>query len=113
MERMRNSRKHHMVFCVFAGRVDVELNEFAFSIGRGGMWQVPRGKHLSECPSSLISIGRCIRFEEHCWKTICADSSPFSHLGNWYGLRNPYDRPTRLFFAQGCYMHEEEAGQTE
>ena len=54
-KRMRNARKHHMVFWVFAGRVDVELNEFAFSIGRGGMWQVPRGESLCMAPARASS----------------------------------------------------------
>ena len=29
-------------------------------------------------------------------------------LGNTYSLSNPYDRPARIFFSQGCYMTEEE-----
>ena len=44
VKRMKNSRKNHMVFWVFRGRVRVEVAGTAFSIGRGGMWQVPRGK---------------------------------------------------------------------
>ena len=45
-KRIKNSRKMQMVFFVFYGRVDVELGTptTTFSIGRGGMWQVPRGK---------------------------------------------------------------------
>lgn len=46
-KRIKNSRKMQMVFFVFYGRVTVELGTptTRFSIGRGGMWQVPRGKH--------------------------------------------------------------------
>ena len=33
-----------MVFWVFAGRVEVDVSGNTFSVGRGGMWQVPRGK---------------------------------------------------------------------
>ncbi|KAL8769822.1 MAG: hypothetical protein Q9209_004260 [Squamulea sp. 1 TL-2023] len=45
-KRVKNSRKMQMVFFVFYGRVTVDLGTPAqrFSIGRGGMWQVPRGK---------------------------------------------------------------------
>ncbi|KAI4247408.1 MAG: hypothetical protein L6R42_009615 [Xanthoria sp. 1 TBL-2021] len=44
-KRVKNSRKMQMVFFVFYGRVTVDLGTPAqrFSIGRGGMWQVPRG----------------------------------------------------------------------
>ncbi|KAL8906654.1 MAG: hypothetical protein Q9207_001908 [Kuettlingeria erythrocarpa] len=44
-KRIKNSRKMQMVFFVFYGRVLVELGTPTqrFSIGRGGMWQVPRG----------------------------------------------------------------------
>ncbi|KAL8841760.1 MAG: hypothetical protein Q9170_000793 [Blastenia crenularia] len=44
-KRIKNSRKMQMVFFVFYGRVTVELGTptTSFSIGRGGMWQVPRG----------------------------------------------------------------------
>jgi hypothetical protein len=44
VKRIKNSRKNHMVFCVFYGRVSVNVAGTEFSIGRGGMWQVPRGK---------------------------------------------------------------------
>lgn len=47
-KRIKNSRKMQMVFFVFYGRVTVELGTplQTFSIGRGGMWQVPRGMNL-------------------------------------------------------------------
>ena len=50
-KRVKNSRKMQMVFFVFYGRVTVDLGTPAqrFSIGRGGMWQVPRGKPLFSC----------------------------------------------------------------
>ncbi|MCJ1405890.1 hypothetical protein MMC11_009120 [Xylographa trunciseda] len=47
VKRMKNSRKNHMVFWVFRGRVKVEVAGTEFSIGRGGMWQVPRGNFYS------------------------------------------------------------------
>ncbi|MCJ1288102.1 hypothetical protein MMC26_007457 [Xylographa opegraphella] len=69
VKRMKNSRKNHMVFWVFHGRVRVEVAGTVFSIGRGGMWQVPRG--------------------------------------NFYSIANQYQKPARVFFAQGCYMEAE------
>ncbi|KAK2624312.1 hypothetical protein QTJ16_006262 [Diplocarpon rosae] len=44
MKKAKNSRKMQMVFFVFFGRVQVIVNDNIFSIGKGGMWQVPRGK---------------------------------------------------------------------
>ena len=41
---MKNSRKMQMVFFVYSGRVKVEVAGHQFGIGKGGMWQVPRGK---------------------------------------------------------------------
>ncbi|KAL8722795.1 MAG: hypothetical protein Q9181_007416 [Wetmoreana brouardii] len=48
-KRVKNSRKMQMVFFVFYGRVTVDLGTPTqrFSIGRGGMWQVPRGNFYS------------------------------------------------------------------
>jgi centromere protein C len=42
-KKQKNSRKFQIVFFVFYGRVRVSINETFFSIGRGGMFQVPRG----------------------------------------------------------------------
>ncbi|KAL8829813.1 MAG: hypothetical protein Q9191_001792 [Dirinaria sp. TL-2023a] len=44
-KRSKNSRKMHMVFFVFYGRILVEMGTppTRFGIGKGGMWQVPRG----------------------------------------------------------------------
>lgn len=43
-KKPKNSRKMHMSFFVFTGRVQVTVADTVFSIGRGGMWFVPRGK---------------------------------------------------------------------
>lgn len=45
-KRIKNSRKMQMVFFVFYGRVMINLGTppTRFSIGKGGQWQVPRGK---------------------------------------------------------------------
>ena len=47
-KRMKNSRRMQMVFFVFYGRVTVNVGTppTKFSIGKGGQWQVPRGKQL-------------------------------------------------------------------
>ena len=48
VKRMKNSRRMQMVFFVFYGRVTVNVGTppTKFSIGKGGQWQVPRGKPL-------------------------------------------------------------------
>lgn len=52
-KRIKNSRKMQMVFFVFYGRVTVNIGTppTKFSIGKGGQWQVPRGKR----PNSLLT----------------------------------------------------------
>ncbi|KAG9231608.1 putative centromere protein 3 [Amylocarpus encephaloides] len=65
---MKNSKQMCMVFFVHYGRVHVKIHETEFRIGKGGMWQVPRG--------------------------------------NFYGMKNDYDKPVRLFFAQGNALIE-------
>lgn len=47
-KRPKNSRKNHMIFWVFSGRVQVDVSGNVFSVGRGGMWQVPRGKRKAQ-----------------------------------------------------------------
>ena len=56
-KKTKNSRKNHMVFWVFSGRVQVKVADTSFSIGRGGMWQVPRG--TSDIPSSYFLVVLC------------------------------------------------------
>jgi centromere protein C len=43
-KKPKNARKMHMAFFVFSGRVQVTVADTTFSIGKGGMWFVPRGK---------------------------------------------------------------------
>lgn len=43
-KKPKNSRKMEMSFFVFSGRVQVTVADTVFSIGRGGMWFVPRGQ---------------------------------------------------------------------
>ncbi|KAI9815723.1 MAG: hypothetical protein M1827_002119 [Pycnora praestabilis] len=65
-KKRKNSRKMQMVFFVFYGKVLVRVADTEFRIGKGGMWQVPRG--------------------------------------NFYSITNDYERPARIFFAQGCEL---------
>ncbi|KAL8670107.1 MAG: hypothetical protein Q9168_005334 [Polycauliona sp. 1 TL-2023] len=65
-KRVKNSRKMQMVFFVFYGRVTVDLGTPAqrFSIGRGGMWQVPRGNfyaisNISTKPARIFFAQGC------------------------------------------------------
>lgn len=44
MKRSKNSRKMHMVFNVQTGAVEVKVHENEFTVHKGGVWQVPRGK---------------------------------------------------------------------
>lgn len=64
VKRVKNSRKMQMVFFVFYGRVTVDLGSpmQSFSIGKGGMWQVPRGKS--------VFLSRVVIFQ-------CATSMPY------------------------------------
>lgn len=45
-KRSKNSRKMQMVFFVHQGKVTVEVADEVFNIGKGGVWQVPRGQLL-------------------------------------------------------------------
>jgi centromere protein C len=48
IKRPKNTRKMQMVFFVFVGRVNVMVNDSTFRIGKGGMFQVPRGMWCSD-----------------------------------------------------------------
>lgn len=43
-KKPKNARKMQMTFFVFSGRVQVTVADTVFTIGRGGMWFVPRGE---------------------------------------------------------------------
>ncbi|EOO03597.1 putative cupin domain-containing protein [Phaeoacremonium minimum UCRPA7] len=47
IKRPKNSRKMHMTFFVYTGRVKVSVGETEFRIKNGGMWFVPRGNYYS------------------------------------------------------------------
>lgn len=46
-KKPKNSRRMQMAFFVFYGRVKVTINDNEFRIGKGGMFQVPRGNFYS------------------------------------------------------------------
>ena len=47
IKKPKNSRKMQMVFFIYHGRVQVTVNDNVFRIGKGGMFQVPRGNFYS------------------------------------------------------------------
>jgi centromere protein C len=97
VKKPKNSRMMQMVFFVFYGRVEVTVNGNAFRIGKGGMWQVPRGLF----PALSLSLSLSLSFF-HTFTDF-----PFPPLGNFYSISNDYDKPARIFFSQGCEVIEE------
>lgn len=89
IKKMKNSRKMQMVFFVFTGRVKVIVNDNEFRIGRGGMWQVPRGMY--NLPNTILAS---------------YDTDLFA--GNFYSIENDYAKPARIFFSQGCEVQMQE-----
>ena len=88
VKKPKNSRRMQMVFFVVYGRVEVTVNDTAFRIGKGGMWQVPRGMlHLLIIIPTLIVPG------------------------NFYSISNDYDKPARIFFSQGCDLEGRDGSQ--
>jgi centromere protein C len=55
IKKPKNSRRMQLVFFVFSGRVSVTVNESTFRIGKGGMWQVPRGEFEFACIKDFSS----------------------------------------------------------
>ncbi|KAL8969193.1 MAG: hypothetical protein Q9197_004470 [Variospora fuerteventurae] len=78
-KRVKNSRKMQMVFFVFYGRVLVELGTPTqrFSIGRGGMWQVPRGNFYAI--TNNASKPARIFFAQGC--EVASESAAFDESG--------------------------------
>ena len=37
----------------------------------------------------------------------------YLRLGNFYSIANQYEKPARVFFAQGCYMEAEPTDSSE
>ncbi|PGH30883.1 centromere protein C [[Emmonsia] crescens] len=47
VKRQKNSKKMHMVFFVYHGRIRVDVSGLQFSAGKGCVFQVPRGNNYS------------------------------------------------------------------
>lgn len=64
-KRSKNSRKMQMVFFVFYGRVTVEMGTptTSFGIGKGGQWQVPRGKYTDHLLLLLLFLSASVTIE--------------------------------------------------
>lgn len=72
VKRAKNSRKMHMCFFVVQGRVTVRVGGMAgqdgddeewgtrFSVGKGGFWQVPRGKLTRSDPFFFSGVHRSL-----------------------------------------------------
>ncbi|RDL38469.1 uncharacterized protein BP5553_02809 [Venustampulla echinocandica] len=68
-KKPKNSRKMQMVFFVYYGRVQVTVNGNVFRIGKGGMWQIPRGNFYSiendyDAPARLFFAQGCEVIEQ-------------------------------------------------
>ncbi len=92
-KRPKNSRTMHMCFFVHKGRVTVTLGSGTageegerFSVGKGGLFQVPRGTVFSLCCFSSVFP----------WKLGLTSST-----GNKYSIENVLEKPARIFFSQG------------
>lgn len=94
-KKPKNARKMHMAFFVFSGRVQVTVADTTFSIGKGGMWFVPRGKDTQHAPSSVT-------FGAHLANVAA---------GNYYSIENGHDLPARIMFSQGCEVLSGAAGE--
>lgn len=87
MKRTKNCRRMHMVFTLQSGTVEAKVNDNEFTVHRGGIWQVPRGKsHFI-----LASLFSCLGFSlaPHL-------SNIFAHLScclHAYHKDCPYPRP--------------------
>lgn len=100
-KKPKNSRKMHMTFFVFAGRVQVTVADTVFSIGRGGMWFVPRGEQgiffTTAAPPPVL---------------LLLSNTETYHIstGNYYSIENISNKPARIFFSQGCEVASVAAG---
>lgn len=93
-KKPKNARKMQMAFFVFAGRVQVTVADTVFTIGRGGMWFVPRGEQQKK-------FGWFGRGKQH-------ELTVFE--GNYYSIENLTTKPARIFFAQGCEVSSQGVG---
>lgn len=55
VKRPKNSKRMHMVFFVYYGRINVDLSGLQFGVGKGCVFQVPRGEYFFALYSPLYS----------------------------------------------------------
>ncbi|PGG96292.1 centromere protein C [Blastomyces parvus] len=65
VKRQKNSKKMHMVFFVYHGRIRVDVSGLQFSAGKGCVFQVPRGNNYSfandyDKPAALFFTQGCV-----------------------------------------------------
>ncbi len=56
--------------------------------------------------SGLERVG-CGKFPEVCFQSKKTIKLALTFTGNFYSIVNDYDKPARIFFAQGCEVQEE------
>lgn len=52
-KKVKSSGKMQLVFFIIQGKIEAEVNELGFRIGKGGQFQVPRGTRSSRQTSSV------------------------------------------------------------
>ncbi|EFW22497.1 conserved hypothetical protein [Coccidioides posadasii str. Silveira] len=65
VKKQKNSKRMHMVFFVYRGRVRVDVSGLVFSAGKGCVFQVPRGNNYSfaneyDKPAAIFFTQGCI-----------------------------------------------------
>ncbi|OJD20004.1 hypothetical protein AJ78_00019 [Emergomyces pasteurianus Ep9510] len=65
VKRQKNSKKMHMVFFVYHGRIRVDVSGLQFSAGKGCVFQVPRGNNYSfandyDKPAAIFFTQGCV-----------------------------------------------------
>lgn len=58
MKRTKNNRRLHMVFHIQSGAVEAKVHESMFTVHRGGVFHVPRGK--SSISFSVFPVSHCL-----------------------------------------------------
>ncbi|OAX78764.1 hypothetical protein ACJ72_06927 [Emergomyces africanus] len=90
VKRQKNSKKMHMVFFVYHGRIRVDVSGLQFSAGKGCVFQVPRVNFdLDVQRDTNVAI-------------------VWGLTGNNYSFANDYDKPAAIFFTQGCVPLDKE-----
>jgi centromere protein C len=83
VKKPKNCRRMQMCMFVHEGRVTVTVNGNTFSLGKGGMFQVPRGMH---CRCEFV-------MRQSVMLISCV-------TGNFYSLLNEHKKTAKIFFTQ-------------